>query len=78
MSDLKVLHIITSSSSFFDFTRIFTLFFARISYFQIFGVKEFNKTIIPFELVAIGYETGYAPTRLVGYLLFHIQRSLME
>ena len=26
MSDLKVLHIITSSLSFFDFTRIFTLF----------------------------------------------------
>ena len=41
----------------------------------------FNKTIIPFMLV--GYEIGYShsqlgPTGLVGYLLSHIQRALME
>ena len=43
------------------------------------GVKEFNKTIIPFALA--GYETGYSQlgaTRLVGYLPSHIQRALME
>ena len=43
------------------------------------GVKEFNKTIIPFSLV--GYETGYShlgATRLIGYLPSHIQRALME
>ena len=51
------------------------------SYFvlQIFGFKEFNKTIIPFALV--GYETGYSQlgaTRLVDYLPSHVQRALME
>ena len=43
------------------------------------GVKEFNKTIIPFALVE--YETGYSQlgaTRLVGYLPSHIQRVLVE
>ena len=64
LSDLKVLFIIASSSSFFDFLA----FFALISYFQIFAVKEFNKTIIPFALV--GYETGYLPS--------HVQHALME
>ena len=42
-------------------------------------IKEFNETIIPFALV--GYETGYSQlgaTRLVGYLLSHIQHALME
>ena len=37
LSDHQVLHNIASSSSFFDFARIFSLF-ARISYFQTFGV----------------------------------------
>ena len=76
---LSVLHNITSSSSFFDFAWIFSLFFARISYFKFLEFKEFNKTIIPFALV--GYETGYSQlgaTRLVGYLPSHIQRALME
>ena len=64
---------------FFDFARIFSLFFARISYFEFLEFKEFNKTIIPFALV--GYGTGYSQlgtTRLVGYLPSHIQRGLME
>ena len=76
---LSVLHNIASSSSFFDFAWIFSLFFARISYFKFLEFKEFNKTIIPFALV--GYETGYSElgaTRLVGYLPSHIQRALME
>ena len=58
---------------------IFSLFFARISYFKFLEFKEFNKTIIPFALV--GYETGYSQLgarRLVGYLPSHIQRALME
>ena len=46
---------------FFDFAWIFSLFFARISYFKFLECKEFNKTIIPFALV--GYETGYSQTR---------------
>ena len=48
------------------------------SIFLYFG-GVFNKTIIPFALV--GYEIGYSqlgPTSLVSYLLFHIQRALME
>ena len=76
---LSVLHNIASSSSFFDFAWIFSLFFARISYFKLLEFKEFNKTIIPFALVR--YETGYSQlgaTRLVGYLPSHIQRALME
>ena len=73
LSDHKVLHNITSSSSFFPFRSDFLAFFARISYFKFLEFKEFNKTIIPFELV--GYETGYS---LVGYLPSHIQRALME
>ena len=64
---------------FFDFARIFSLFFARISYLKFLEFKDFNKTIIPFAIV--GYETGYSQlgaTRLVGYLPSHIQRALME
>ena len=64
---------------FFDFTLIFSPFFARISYLKFLVLKEFNKTIIPFAL--FGYETGYSQLgarRLVGYLPSHIQRVLME
>ena len=79
LSDHKVLHNIASSSSFFQFRSDFLTFFARISYFKFLKFKEFNKTIIPFELV--GYETDYVQlgaTHLVGYLPSHIQRALME
>ena len=73
LSDHKVLRNIASSSQVY-----FLAFFARISYFKFWELKEFNKTIIPFALV--GYETGYSQlgaTRLVGYLPSHIQRALM-
>ena len=75
----KVLRNIASSSSFFSFRTDFLAFFAHISYFKYLELREFNKTIIPFALV--GYETSYSQlgaTRLVGYLLSHIQRALME
>ena len=65
----------SSSSFFFYFTRIFSLFLR----FKLLEFKEFDKTTIPFALV--GYETGYSQlgaTRLVGYLPSHIQRALME
>ena len=68
LSDLKVLHNIASSSSFFRFRSDFLAFFAHISYFKFLEFKKFNKTIILFVLV--GYETGYSQlgaTRLVGY-----------
>ena len=79
LSDHEVLHNVTSSSTFFDFARIFSLspLVFRTSKFLEF--REFNKTIIPFALV--GYESGYSQlgaTRLVGYLPSHIQRALME
>jgi len=54
------------------FSRFFRLYFVL----QIFGFKEFNKTITPITLV--GYKTGYSQlsaTRLVGYLPSHIQRA---
>ena len=79
LSDQKVLHNSGSSSSFVRFRSDFLAFFARISFFKILDLKEFNKTIIPFALV--GYETGYSQlgaTRLVDYLPSHIQRALME
>ena len=57
LSDYKVLHNITSYQVFFDFARIFSLF-SLVFRTSNFGVKEFNKTIIPFALV--GYETGYS------------------
>ena len=69
LSDHKVVTQHRFLSSFFDFARIFSPFFARISSFKFWEFKEFNKTIIPFALV--GYETGYSQlgaTRLVGYL----------
>ena len=79
MSDYKV---VTQHHIFIKFFSISLGFFAFFrSYFvlQIFGFKEFNKTIIPFVLV--GYETSYSQLgamRLVGYLPSHIQRTLME
>ena len=79
LSDHQVLHHIASSSSFFDFARIFSLFSLVFRTSKLLEFKEFNKTIIPFALV--GYETGYSQlgaTRLVGYLPSHIQRALME
>ena len=79
LSDHKVLHNIASSSSFFDFARIFSLFLLVFRTSKFLEFKEFNKTIIPFALV--GYETGYSQlgaTRLIGYLPSHIQRALME
>ena len=58
LSDHQVLHNIASSSSFFDFARIFSLFLLVFRTFKLLEFKEFNKTIIPFALV--GYETGYS------------------
>ena len=79
LSDHKVLHNMASSSSFFSFAGIFSLFSLVFRTSKFLEFKEFNKTIIPFALV--GYETGYGQlgaTRLVGYLPSHIQRTLME
>ena len=69
LSDHEVLHNIASSSTFFDFARIFSLFSIVFRTSKLLEFKEFNKTIIPFALV--GYESGYSQlgaTRLVGYL----------
>ena len=79
LSDHQVLHNIASSSSFFDFARIFSLFSLVFRTSKLLEFKEFNKTIIPFALV--GYETGYSQlgaTCLVGYLPSHNQRALVE
>jgi len=58
LSDYKVVHNMTSSSSSLDFARIFALFSLAFRTFKFLEFKEFNKTIIPFALV--GYETGYS------------------
>ena len=57
LSDHEVLHNIASSSTFFDFAKIFSLFSIVFRTSKLLEFKEFNKTIIPFALV--GYETGY-------------------
>ena len=67
LSDHEVLHSIASSSTFFDFPRIFSLFSLVFRTSKLLEFKELNKTIIPFALV--GYETGYSQlgaTCLVG------------
>ena len=58
LSDYKVLHNITSSSSYLDFVWIFALFLFAFRTSKFLEFKEFNKTIIPFALVE--YETGYS------------------
>ena len=53
MSDHEVLHNIASSSTFFDFARIFSLFSFVFCTSKLLEFKEFNKTIIPFARVVI-------------------------
>ena len=70
---------IASSSSFFHFARIFSLFSLLFRTSELLEFMEFNKTIIPFAIV--GYETAYSQlgaTRLVGYLPSYIQQARME
>ena len=73
LSHHNVLHNIASSSSFFDFARIFSLFSRVFRTSKFLEFYEFIKTIIPFALVR--YETGYSQlgaTRLVGFLPSHM------
>ena len=67
LSDHKVVTQRRISSSFFFISLGFSNFFRSYFVLQIFGFKEFNKTIIPFALV--GYETGYSQ---LGATLFTI------
>ena len=81
LSDHKVLQNIASSSSFFNFAQIFSLFSLVFCTSKFLEFKEFNKTITTFPFALVGYETGYSQliaTRLVGYLPSNIQRTLME
>ena len=65
LSDHKVLHNITTSSSFF--ARIFSLFSLVFRTSKLLEFKQFNKTIIPFALV--GYETGYIASLAIYHLI---------
>ena len=69
LSDHKVVTQHHIFIKFFSISLGFSRFFCSYFVLQIFGFKEFNKTIIiPFALV--GYETGYSQlgaTRLIGY-----------
>ena len=58
LSDHQVLHNIASSSNFFDFARIFSLFSLVFRTSKLLKFKEFNKTIIPFTLIR--HDTGYS------------------
>ena len=68
-------HKVAFSSSFFFFTRIFSLFSPVFHTSKLLEFKEFNKTIIIIPFALVGYETGYS---LVGYLPSNIQCVLME
>ena len=50
LSDHQVLHNIASSSRFFDFSRICSLFSLVIGSSKLLEFKEFNKTIFPLLL----------------------------
>ena len=58
LSDHEVLHNIASSSTFFDFGRIFSLFSLAFRTSKLLEFKEFNKRNIPLALV--GYEAGHS------------------
>ena len=58
LSDCKVVTQHRIFIKFFAISLRFSRFFRSYFILQIFGFKEFNKTIIPFALV--GYETGYS------------------
>ena len=80
LSDLKVLHIIASSSSFFDFARIFLLFslvFRTSNFWSLRNlIKQlFHSRLLDMRLV-IANEARSA--ELIGYIPSHIQRALME
>ena len=64
MSDHQVLHNIESSSSFYDFARIFSLFSLVSRTSKLSEFKEFNTTIISFALV--GCETSYSQIGATG------------
>ena len=71
----KVLHKIASSSSCFDFARMFSIFSLAVCTSKLLELKQL------FYLRLLKYETGYSQlgaSRLVGYLPSHIQRALVE
>ena len=71
LSDHQVLHNIASSSSFFDFARIFSLFSLVFRTSKLLEFTEFNKTIISFALV--GYEMIIANSALRASLsIYHL------
>ena len=55
LSDNQVLHNIASSSIFFNFAQIFSLFLLVFCTSKLLEFKEFSRTFIPFAFV------GYAP-----------------
>ena len=78
LSDHKVVTQHRVFIKFFSISPGFSRFFRSYFLLQIFGFKEFNKTIIPFALVV--YETGYSqwlftisyPTRAHGIIVKYV------
>ena len=70
LSDHKVLHNITSSSSFFRFRSDFPAFFARISYFKFWSLRNLIKQLFHSCLLDMRLVIAISPS--------HIQRVLMK
>ena len=70
LSDHKALHNIASSSSFFDFARIFSLFSLVFRTSKFLDFKEFNKTIIHSRLLDMRLVIANSyPTRAHGIIV---------
>ena len=79
LSDHQALHNITSSSSFFHFATIFSLFSLVSRTSKLLELKEFNKTIFHSRLLDMRLViANSALCTFAGYLPSHIQRALME
>ena len=72
LSDHNVLHNIESSSSFFNFAQIFSLFSLVFRSSELLEFKEFIKTIIPFA------ERGDSIGLMHDMLKIHHQASLAQ
>ena len=66
-------HNIASSSRFFDFVRIFSVFFARISYFKFLELRNLIKQLFHSRLLDM--RLVIANSALRGYLPPHIQHA---
>jgi len=78
LSDHKVLHNIASSSSFFYFAWIFSLFSLILRTSNFWSLRNLIKQLFHSGLLDMRLVIAKSAMRLVGYLPSHIQHALME